>query len=108
MGYLYVEENKNLEVAEAMIKKALEIEPDNGAYVDSLGWLYFKQGRLEDSIKELERASLLLEDPVIYEHLGEAYLKIGNIEKAKVNWQKLLKLEPHQDKVKQKLENLNK
>ena len=89
-----------------MIRKALQIEPDNGAYVDSLGWLYFKQGRLEDSIKELERASSLFEDPEIYEHLGEAYLKIGNIDKAKANWQKSLKLEPGIDSIKKKLELL--
>ncbi|MFH0738373.1 MAG: tetratricopeptide repeat protein [Candidatus Omnitrophota bacterium] len=108
LGYLYVEENKNLDAAEAMIKKALEIDPDNGAYVDSLGWLYFRQGKLEDSIKELEKASVLLVDPVIYEHLGEVYLKVGNIEKAKVNWQKLLKLEPGKDKVKERLDSLNK
>jgi tetratricopeptide (TPR) repeat protein len=108
LGYLYVEENKNLDVAETMIKKALEIEPDNGAYVDSLGWLYFKQGKLREAVGELERASLLLEDPVIYDHLGDAYLEMGNIEKAKINWQKLLNLEPGQDKIKAKLESLNK
>lgn len=108
LGYLYVEENKNLDAAEAMIRKALEIEPDNGAYVDSLGWLYFKQGKLEEAVKELERASLLLEDPVIYDHLGDAYLKMGNTDKAKINWQKFLNLEPGEDKVKAKLESINK
>jgi len=103
LGYLYVEENKNLDRAEVMIKKALEFEPDNGAYVDSLGWLYFKQGRFKEAHKELERASLLLEDPVIFDHLGDVYFKMGDREKAKLNWQKSLKLKPDQDKVKEKL-----
>lgn len=108
LGYLYVEENRNLVQAEGMIKKALELDPDNGAYIDSLGWLHFKKGKVKEAIKELERASSLLEDPVIYEHLGDAYFKIEDIQNAKVNWEKSLKLDPNQDKVKEKLERLNK
>lgn len=106
LGYLYVEENKNLDQAEIMIKKALEIEPDNGAYVDSLGWLYFKQGKLKEAVKELEKAISLLKDPVIYDHLGDAYLKLGDTEKAKLNWQKSLELDAQQKKVKEKLDNI--
>jgi tetratricopeptide (TPR) repeat protein len=89
-----------------MIRKALAMQPDNGAYVDSLGWLYFKKGQLQESIKELERASKLLDDPVIYEHLGEAYFKLGDNKKAALNWQKSLKLDPNQDSLKKKLEIL--
>jgi len=89
-----------------MIRKALGIEPDNGAYIDSLGWLYFKQGRFQEAIKELERASILFKDPVIFDHLGDAYLKTGDTEKAKANWQKSLDLDPVQDKVKKKIEGL--
>ncbi len=107
LGYIYVEENTNLGEAEIMIKKALEFEPDNGAYVDSLGWLYFRKGKFREALKELERASLLLEDAVIYDHLGDAYFKLNNLEKAKINWQKSLELDPKQDKVKEKIEKLN-
>lgn len=106
LGYLYVEENKNLDQAEMMIKKALEMDPDNGAYIDSLGWLYFKQGKFKEAIEKLERASSLLEDMVIYDHLGDAYFKINDRENAKLNWQKSLKLNPEQDKVKEKLEKI--
>jgi tetratricopeptide (TPR) repeat protein len=108
LGYLYVEENKNLDQAEAMIKKALEMEPNNGAYIDSLGWLYFRQGKFKEALKELERAIVLLEDPVIYDHLGDAYLKMQDIEKSRDAWQKSLKLKPEQEKVQKKLEVLNK
>ena len=108
LGYLYVEENRNLDEAEVMIRKALEIQPDNGAYVDSLGWLYFKQGKFKEAIKELEKASSLLEDPVINDHLGDVYLKTGDIEKAKLNWQKSLELDPKHDEVQKKIEELNK
>ena len=103
LGYLYVEENQNLNAAETMIKKALTMQPDSGAYVDSLGWLYFKQGKLPEAIKELEKAASLMEDPVIYGHLGDAYFKIGDTANAKLNWQKSLKLDAKQDKIKEKL-----
>ncbi len=106
LGYLYVEENKNLDEAQVMIKKALEIEPNNGAYIDSLGWLYFKRGNLEGALKEVEKASTLIEDPVVYDHLGDIYFKIGNKESARLNWEKSLKLDPKQDKVKEKLEKV--
>jgi Tfp pilus assembly protein PilF len=103
LGYTYVEKNKNLAQAETMIRKALEIEPNNGAYIDSLGWFYFKRGRFKEAITELEKASSLLDDPVIYDHLGDVYFKINEIEKAKLNWEKSLELDPNQEKVKEKL-----
>ena len=105
LGYLYVEENKNLGEAEKLIKKAVEVEPENGAYIDSLGWLYFKQGKIKEAVKELEKASILIEDPVIFDHLGDAYFKIQDLAAARVNWEKSLKLDPDQDKVKKKIEN---
>jgi Tfp pilus assembly protein PilF len=105
LGYLYIEENKNLGPAETMIKKALEIDPENGAYLDSLGWLYFKKGRYKEAVRLLERASILLEDPVIYEHLGDVSFSLRDIPKAIDNWKKSLRLEPAQDKVKKKIED---
>lgn len=106
LGYLYTEAGKNLDQAEAMIKRALQIESDNGAYIDSLGWLYFKQGKLKEAIKELERAAGLLQDPVIYDHLGDVYFKNQDLEKANINWQKSLELNPDQEAVKNKIEGL--
>ncbi len=103
LGYLFLEENQNLDQAEAMIRKALELDPNNGAYIDSLGWFYFKKGKLKEAAKILEKASTLLEDPVIFEHLGDSYLKIGEKEKAKTAWEKSLKLDPAQEEVKKKL-----
>jgi len=105
LGYLYAEESINLEEAEQMIKKALTHQPDNGAYIDSLGWVYFKQGRYEEAIEKLEQAVQFLSDPVIYDHLGDAYLNQGNLIKAKENWQNALKIDTKENlQVKQKLE----
>ena len=105
LGYLYAEESINLEKAEGMIKKALIYEPDNGAYIDSLGWVHFKQGRYQEAVEELEQAIQFLSDPIIYEHLGDVYQKLGNQIKAKENWQKSLEIDSEQNlRVKQKLE----
>lgn len=105
LGYLYAEAGINLDLAQGLIERALKIEPDNAAYIDSLGWVYFKKGIFDKAIEELERASLLLADPVIYDHLGDAYLKKRNVEKAKQNWRKSLELDANQEKVKEKLKN---
>jgi Tfp pilus assembly protein PilF len=108
LGYLYIEENKNLPEAKTLITKALEIEPENGAYIDSLGWFYFKLGKIEDAIQHLEKASKLLEDPIIFDHLGDAYFKSNDIDKAKLNWQMSLKLDAAQENIKKKLKSLEK
>lgn len=108
LGYLYAEESINLEEAEQMIKKALQYESNNGAYVDSLGWVYFKQGRFQEAIQELEKAAQLLPDPVIYEHLGDVYFKQSNLNKAKENWQRSLEISTEENpQVKEKLEKSN-
>jgi tetratricopeptide (TPR) repeat protein len=105
LAYLYVEENRNLGQAEKMLKKALELEPGNAAYIDSIGWLYFKEGKYKEAVKELERASALLDDPVIFDHLGDVYFKMNQAQKAIENWEKSLRLDSGQGKVKEKLEN---
>ncbi|MFC1804589.1 tetratricopeptide repeat protein [Candidatus Omnitrophota bacterium] len=107
LGYLYVEENKNLEEAAILIGKAIELDPDNGAYIDSLGWLYFKQGKIAQALLKLKDAGSLLADPVIYDHLGDAYFKSGNLDAARKNWQESLNLDPQQDSVKEKLKKDN-
>lgn len=106
LGYLYIEDNRNLPAAEAMIKKALEIQPENGAYLDSLGWFYFKKGRISEALRLFERAIILLEDPVIYDHLGDVYLSLGQEDKARQSWERSLKLDAQQEVVKKKLDKL--
>jgi len=63
------------------VNKALRIDPDNGAYVDSLGWVYYKQGRLAEAEEFLKKAASLMEDPVIKEHLREVKKKIESLGK---------------------------
>ena len=65
------------------IKKSLKIRPNQPAYLDSLGWVYYKQGKLSAAKKYISRAADMLRDPVVLDHLGDVYYKLGEREKAK-------------------------
>ena len=74
----------------------------------SLGWVYFKRGMFEESRKELEKAKEIIgEDPVVYDHLGDVYFKIGSLDKAEEAWIKSVELKEDK-KVKEKLDALQK
>ncbi|MCM8791195.1 MAG: tetratricopeptide repeat protein [Candidatus Omnitrophica bacterium] len=104
LGYMFAESGENLDEAVDLVKKALEKDPDNGAYLDSLGWAYFKKGMLDEALRELERAiNSEPDDPTITDHLGDVYMKKGLQEKARQMWERSLKLDPKQEKVQQKL-----
>ncbi len=83
LGYTYAEMDIELDTAESLIKRALEIKPDDGYIIDSLGWVLFKKGRIKEAVDKLEKAAALTEhDPVIAEHLGDAYAVLGKHAKA--------------------------
>lgn len=87
LGYSWVDKGENLDQALGMIRKAVELRSSDGFIVDSLGWAYYRLGRYEDAVTELERAiSLQAEDPVIHDHLGDAYWKTGRILEAQFQW----------------------
>jgi tetratricopeptide (TPR) repeat protein len=81
-----------LEESVKYIQKALELEPNNGAYLDSLGWVYFKMKRLDLAESHLEKAARLISsDPTIQEHLGHLYLQLGKKREAQEAWERALK-----------------
>jgi tetratricopeptide (TPR) repeat protein len=83
LGYTYAERGENLEEAEQLVKRALLLHPNDGFFIDSLGWVYFQQGDYSRAVDHLEKAaSLSGNDPVISEHLGDAYLKVGRTDAA--------------------------
>jgi tetratricopeptide (TPR) repeat protein len=93
-GYLLALMNTRLDQAEQMIRTALKQEPDNGYYVDSLGWVYFKRGEYERAVIELEKASQLAQDdPVILEHLGDAYQSLKRFREALAAYQRSMDLQ---------------
>ncbi|MEW6041706.1 MAG: tetratricopeptide repeat protein, partial [Elusimicrobiota bacterium] len=104
LGYSFADRGINLDEAETLIKKALEIEPDNGAYMDSLGWTYFKKKDYINARLYLEKAASKLNDPVIFEHLGELEEVSGNNTGALDYYKKALKLDTknksYQNKIK--------
>jgi Flp pilus assembly protein TadD len=74
LGYAYAERGERLDEAQALLERALRVEPENGYYLDSLGWVYFKKGDLERAVKTLERAAALVgPEATILEHLGDTY-----------------------------------
>jgi tetratricopeptide (TPR) repeat protein len=107
LGYMDAEDGTNLEEAKALIERALALDPENGAYVDSLGWVSYQLSEWDEAIRLLERASQLLDsDPIIFDHLGDAYFKRGDVEHAEAAWQKALELDPTLEAVQRKLDSL--
>jgi Flp pilus assembly protein TadD len=104
LGYLYADQNRNLEEAVRLIRQALEQEPDNGFIVDSLGWAYFRLGRLDSARAELERAIRLVgEDPIILEHLGDVQLAGEDRDAAHRTYRRALELDPENETLQEKV-----
>lgn len=94
LGYTYVERGENLERAFGMIERALEIDPQNGSIVDSLGWAHFQRGNYEEAVEFLERAvGLEPADAVITDHLGDAYYMTYRDREAVYEWRRVFDLE---------------
>ncbi len=104
LGYFFAEHGINLDEAVRLIQKALKKSPANGAYLDSLGWAYFKQGKLNDALKQLKKAVIYMPDSVeVQDHLGEVYLKKGLKKEAVAAWQKAIQLSPGNTAILEKL-----
>jgi tetratricopeptide (TPR) repeat protein len=92
LGYMLANRGLKLEEASRLIEKALEIEPDNGAYLDSLGWVYYQQGKLTEAEAPLLRAiEKIGDDPTVHDHLADVYLKMGKTKEAIAQWQTAVK-----------------
>jgi tetratricopeptide (TPR) repeat protein len=95
LGYMWAENGVNLDRAAEMLQKAVKQEPRNGAYIDSLGWVYFRQGKLDLAEKYLNEASRLLpRDPTVHEHLGDVFARRGDLMRALTMYRQALTLEP--------------
>jgi tetratricopeptide (TPR) repeat protein len=100
LGYSWVDQGSNLKQAMDYIRKAVKLKPDDGYYVDSLGWAYYRLGNLPAAVENLEHAvELKPDDPIINDHLGDAYWKVGRTLEAKYQWQQALTLKPEEEQV---------
>ena len=124
LGYLWADRNQHLKEAERMIRKALELDKqqrnsddalgvdsdrDNAAYVDSLGWVLFRRGKLKEARRQLEKATALpdgAEDPVVWDHLGDVYFRLEDDRRAVDAWSKALKL--YEDGLRPKMDGRHK
>jgi tetratricopeptide (TPR) repeat protein len=106
LGYMWAEHNMHLEEAAEMIQRALQIDPNNGAYLDSLGWLEYRQGKYDQALNDLLRAAQNMshDDSVVFDHIGETYLKLNRTPQALEAWQKARSLDPQNKGLMDKIE----
>jgi tetratricopeptide (TPR) repeat protein len=134
LGYLWADMNKKLDEAEKRVRRALELDKrqrnglvhvgmdsdrDNAAYVDSLGWVLFRKGDWKGARRELEKAVSLPsgdDDPVVWDHLGDVYFRLKEVEKAGKAWKTAIELyesggrrrpDERYREIKEKLKNLS-
>jgi tetratricopeptide (TPR) repeat protein len=107
LGYLWADRGIRLDEAIDWIRKALKLDPGNAAYMDSLGWAYYKKGLYPQAVKILEEAvEVAPEDALLRSHLGEAYFGNGQWEEALREWEESLRLNPDNELLKKKVEGI--
>ncbi|RMH62887.1 MAG: hypothetical protein D6678_00250, partial [Zetaproteobacteria bacterium] len=105
LGYSLAERGERLDEAKELIQRALKIKPDSPYYLDSLAWVYYRQGRLTRALR-LQRKALAgdVQDPVMYEHLGDIYRALGRNADAAAAYRKALGMKHEQaQRVRRKL-----
>jgi tetratricopeptide (TPR) repeat protein len=106
LAYMWADHNSHLDEAQELIKRALQLDPNNGAYLDTLGWLEFRQGKFEAALNDLLHAAqnMKRDDPIVFEHIGDAYAKLNQMAHAMENWQKALGLDPQNKRLAEKID----
>jgi tetratricopeptide (TPR) repeat protein len=95
LGYSWVEKNQHLAEAMRMIERAVQLRPNDGYIVDSLGWAFYRLGNFAQASRYLEHAAELRpEDPTINDHLGDAYWQTGRVVEARNQWRRALQFGP--------------
>lgn len=91
LGYMLADRDVRLEEAQRLIQEAVQLDPNNYAFLDSLGWVYYRLNRLPEAEHELSRSvQLWPKDPTIHDHLGDVYFKQGKIQQAIGQWKSSL------------------
>ncbi|MDH3785661.1 MAG: tetratricopeptide repeat protein, partial [Acidobacteriota bacterium] len=108
LGYSLAERKERLEEALMLVQRALDVDSSNGAYLDSLGWVYFQMERYAAAREPLERATRELpKDVTILDHLGDLYDRIGENEQAVATWRRALTMgdEEQRESLERKIES---
>ncbi len=91
LGYFLAERGAKYQEALPLIEKAVSIEPMNASFLDSLGWVQYKLGKLQDARGQLEKAATVTRrNPAVFEHLGDVLRDLGRLQEARKNWESAL------------------
>ena len=105
IAYMWAERGEKLEFGLNLVEQALSAEPENAAFIDTRGWIYYMQGRYQDALIQLKTACKIFSgDASIWEHLGDTYLKLGNPTAARKHWKKALELSPELEHLNERIE----
>ncbi len=109
LGYSYIDKGENLEEALSMIEKAVQAQPEDGAFLDSLGWGLYRLGRYEEAVASMEAAvELMSDDSLVNDHLGDVYWAAGRKREAEFQWKRALSFKPEKpedaERMRKKLE----
>ena len=95
LGYSWVDQGINLDEARRMIERAVQLRPNDGFIVDSLGWVLYRLGDYAGAVGQLEKAvQLQPTDATINDHLGDAYWRVGRVQEARFQWRRALSMKP--------------
>src|SRR5712671_1921460 len=101
LGYSWIDRGENLDRGLKMIEKAVELRPEDGYIVDSLGWAHYRMADYAGAVQYLEKAiELVPQDPTINDHLGDAFWQSGRLVEARYQWRRALQLGPQENDIK--------
>jgi tetratricopeptide (TPR) repeat protein len=104
LGYMYADRGENLEEALDMIQRAVSLDPENGAFLDSFAWVLYKLGRYKEALEQMEKALIYDDsDPILYDHQGDIFAALNSLEQARESWEKALELDPENEDIRAKL-----
>lgn len=105
LGYMWADKGVKLNEALKLIERAVKLQPENGAYLDSHAWVLYRLGRLAEAETILRRALQLLDtDAVVFEHYGDVLADLGRLQEAREQWQRALSLDPDNRPLQEKLD----
>jgi tetratricopeptide (TPR) repeat protein len=107
LGYMWADRGENLEEARDLIEQAVDLEPENAAFLDSLGWVLFRLNKPQEALPWLEKAILHSEEPdaTLYDHLGDIHAELGNLQQAREAYLRSLEIE-EDETIRRKLDTL--
>jgi tetratricopeptide (TPR) repeat protein len=106
-SYSLTDRGIDLEKAKQMVEKALSIDPDNGAYLDTIGWIYYNLGQYKEALSFIQKALNAREDSAeVIEHMGDVYYKLGQPDEARKYWEQAIEKDPQNSELKEKIRNL--